>query len=105
MNFLNLQHMKKKKSKNPRNKKIVLMGRKYTLKYVPYLGKYDGDCDHPDTINKSIRIKMGLNGQEELETLIHEFLHALDWSKDESWVEHSASDIAKILYKMGWRKK
>lgn len=94
--------MDKKKSKN---RKIILLGKRYNLKYIPYLGKYDGSCDPPDLIDKSIRIQSGLKGREELETLIHEFLHALDWSKDESWIDQSSCDISKILWNLGWRNK
>jgi Zn-dependent peptidase ImmA (M78 family) len=93
-----------KKKKKYIKKKIILLGKAYTLKYVSNLGEYDGHCDPPDAVNKFIYIKSGMEEKRELETLLHEFLHALDWSKDETWVEQSAEDISKILWRLGWRK-
>lgn len=37
------------------------------------------------------------------EVLIHEILHAADWSKDESWVEQAAADIERVLFRQGFR--
>ena len=65
-----------------------------------------GDCDDPATKNKRIRISNKLPPREELEVIIHECLHACDWHKDEeSWIEPVADDIARLLWKLGWRKQ
>ena len=63
-----------------------------------------GDCDHPGTKNKKIRIATDLPPMEELEVTIHEALHACDWYKDEEWVETVADDIARLLWKLGYRR-
>jgi len=63
-----------------------------------------GDCDPPDTKNKKIRIANTLPPKEELEVTIHECLHAADWYKDEEWIEPVAADIARLLWRLGWRK-
>ena len=64
-----------------------------------------GDCDPPTAKNKTIRISNKLPEREELEVTIHECLHAADWHKDEvSWIEPVADDIARLLWKLGWRK-
>jgi len=64
-----------------------------------------GECDPPTVKNKQIRIANDLPPEEELEVTIHEALHACDWYKDEEWVEITARDIAKMLYrKLGWRR-
>lgn len=84
---------------------INFKGKRYLLQKRPYLGQLVGDCDSPESPDKKIRIKSGLSEQEELDVIIHELLHISDWSKDESWVEETATEISKILYKLGWRKQ
>ena len=54
--------------------------------------------------NKEIRIKKNLSEREELEVTVHELLHAVEWSKDEEWVEQSGVEIAEALWKLGWRR-
>lgn len=90
--------------------RITLNGKRWTLKFVPYLGrgrktKYVrlGDCDHPETPSKTIRIRSDLRGEELADTLLHELIHALDPSKDEEWVERAATDIARVLWRLGFR--
>ena len=42
----------------------------------------------------------------ELETLIHECLHAGQWYQlPEEWVEQMGHDLARIIIRLGWRKK
>ena len=62
-----------------------------------------GDCDDPSARNKQIRIANNLPPIEQLEVVIHECLHASDWFKDEEWIEEVAVDIARLLWKLGWR--
>ena len=40
-----------------------------------------------------------------LETLIHESLHGCDWNKNEILVEQTAYDIARFLWRLGYRKQ
>lgn len=44
-----------------------------------------------------------LRGVDRLDTLIHESLHVADWGKDEVWVNKTATGIAKLLWKLGYR--
>ena len=62
-----------------------------------------GDCDDPTTKNKKIRVANNLPPIEQLEVVIHECLHASDWFKDEEWIEEVAIDIARLLWRLGWR--
>ena len=64
-----------------------------------------GDCDSPESRGKRIRISRSLKGEEQLEVLIHEFLHAAYWDMDEEAVESAAADIARALWKLGYRKQ
>ena len=64
-----------------------------------------GECDPPDTPKKAIRVVSYVKGREELETFLHEMLHACDWSKDESWVEQTAYDLSIALWRLGYRRQ
>jgi hypothetical protein len=64
-----------------------------------------GTCDSRETKGKKIRVRPSLRGQTELDTIIHELLHASAWDVlDESFVDQTATDIARALYKIGYRK-
>lgn len=64
----------------------------------------DGCCDPPNSKNKSIFIDKGLSGFKELETNLHEFTHACVWDLKEECVSESAHDIARALWRLGYRK-
>ena len=59
-----------------------------------------GQCDGPGQTKKKIKINNSLRGEERVEVIIHEMLHAADWDKDEEWVEQVAEDIARVLHKL-----
>lgn len=64
-----------------------------------------GDCDGPHIPGKQIRIRAGLTGEDELEVILHELLHAADWNASEEWVHNTALDLARILYRrLGYRR-
>lgn len=69
----------------------------------------DGECDHPRTKGKEIRIdsRLGKPGCEFdlLETIIHEAIHAGDWERDEQFVARHAKDIAKLVWAFGFRRE
>lgn len=67
------------------------------------LTSHRGYCDSPDAPSKSIEIDSKLKGEERLEVLIHEMLHASGWILDEEWVASTAHDIARILWRLGYR--
>ena len=64
-----------------------------------------GECEPPESKRKEIRVRSTLRGEERLEVVLHECLHAADWHKDEEWVERLAVDLAKILWKLGYRRE
>lgn len=85
---------------------ITILGKRWELKITSKLSRdCRGECEPPDSVKKEIRIRSTLKGREFLEVLMHEILHAADWSKDESWVERVADDMSAILWKMGYRRK
>lgn len=85
--------------------RIRLLGKYWRFLSVWLGPNKDGDCDHPDTPNKAIRVTTGLTPKRELSVTMHECLHATDWHKDEAWVAEVCDDIADVLIKLGWRKQ
>lgn len=82
-----------------------ILDRYWELKFVTLANSFHGLCDHPKKKGKSIRIDKHITGWKLLETLLHEVLHAADWDKDEEWIEYTARDIARLLWKLGYRMK
>jgi len=87
--------------------RVKILDKIWTLVFVPrkiLIESKWGDCDSPNTRHKKIRIAANLPPKEELETVLHEALHAADWYKDEEWVEIVARDLTRLLWRLGWRK-
>jgi hypothetical protein len=85
--------------------RIKIGGKYWNLVFTELDEETGGECDSPDTNGKEIRIATDIKNQDELEIIIHELLHAADWSKDEEWVEVIADDIARTLWKLGWKNE
>ena len=83
---------------------VTFLGKRWNLRFVPNLGKNLGLCDAPDVKGKSILIQGGIKGEKLLDTLIHEALHACQWHLREETVDEAASDLARMLWKLGYRK-
>jgi len=85
---------------------VTILRRRWNLLFVPQrsLGpKVEGKCDDPSTPSKTIQVSRSLTGERRLDVLIHEMLHAADWHKDEEWISTVASDIARALWRQGYR--
>lgn len=54
-------------------------------------------------VRERVLIDDRLRGRARLETIIHEALHALNPTHSEEHVTQQASDIAKILWFLGYR--
>lgn len=82
---------------------VQLCGKKWSLKR-PILQTHRGECDAPNIPKKEMRVDKRLKGQEELEVLIHEAMHAIDWKSDEEHVSCASSDLARMLWRLGYRR-
>lgn len=86
------------------------MGKRYEIKVIPRQefnpkgALINGLTEAPDVKGKAIYIADELKGETLLEVTIHEALHACDWYKDEEWVCQAGHDIARLLWRLGWRK-
>ena len=69
------------------------------------LENHKGYCESPNSKNKSIIVDSRLKGEEELEIILHELLHAAFWFLDEEYVEEISRDFAKILWTLNYRKE
>jgi len=80
--------------------KHKLRGRMWEVERVARLpGRARGMCDSPDTPGKRIQVLKRLKGEELLEVLLHEAIHACVWDLDEEAVAELAADIARMIWK------
>jgi hypothetical protein len=67
---------------------------------------YDGLCDHPETpYFREIWIRPDLKGERMIDVILHEILHAALPDLNEESVEETATDMAKILWELGYRNE
>jgi hypothetical protein len=81
-----------------------VLGKRWHLRFAPNMA-VRGDCEPPTQPKKAIRIASSLQGEERLEVLLHELLHAAGWHIDESFVERFAADAARTLWRLGYREE
>jgi len=68
--------------------------------------RIDGMCDSPKGGGKpTLMIAVDPYTKKELETIIHESLHACKWSKSEDDVRQTGEDVARLLWRLGYRRK
>jgi len=70
---------------------------------VDISGPVDGQCDNPKGGRPSLTICADLNTRRGLETAIHESIHACHFLKSEESVERTARDVARFLWRLGFR--
>ena len=62
-----------------------------------------GFCEDPGKPGKKIVIDSSISGQKRIEILVHELTHSANWDFAEEAVQETAKDIARILWKLGYR--
>ena len=82
--------------------RIRVLNRFWNLRFAPNLANR-GDCDAPDKPGKEIRVSSSLRGEERLEVVVHELVHAAGWHIDEGFAEQFAGDVARVLWRLGYR--
>ncbi len=84
-----------------------ILGRRWRIEFVDRLPDNDrGLCTDPEAPKRTILIRSNMDEEEELDTIIHEAIHASAWVVfDEVFVTQLAEDIARLLYRLGWRKQ
>ncbi len=84
----------------------VFRGKRYRIDLVPpcKIANDFGRCSPPKSKGKSIQINKRNSNLEELDTYVHEAIHACTWDMDEEAVTEMGKDIAKFLWRLGYRK-
>lgn len=82
---------------------IRIRGKMWKLRFARVPDDHNGNCDSPTAKGKSIRIRPSLSGEKRLEVLIHEMMHAAHWDLDEEVVSETSQDIARALWRIGYR--
>ena len=82
--------------------RIRILDKLWNLRFAPNLANL-GDCDPPTRPNKEIRVRSTVAGEQRLDVLVHEMLHAAGWHIDEEFVDRFASDLARALWRLGYR--
>ncbi len=66
---------------------------------------FSGICDFPRSGKQpALRVSADINTRKGLESLLHECLHAECWAKTEEVVDRASYDIARLLWRLGFRK-
>jgi hypothetical protein len=86
-------------------KSHTFRGKAWRIRWHKPGANLDGMAQHEGGKFKRISIDPDLSGRDRLETLIHEALHAADWSKDEDFTDTDARDLARFLWRDGWRRE
>ncbi len=81
-------------------------GKRYRIRFAS-LRNSDGSCDHPACPGKEMVFAWGLHrdGLNELETFIHEPAHASLWDLSEDAVDAFSRDLARWLWRLGYRRE
>ena len=84
---------------------VQLGGKRWELVFRK-LSDCRGACDDPNKVGKKIQIDSDLSGEEELEVLIHEMLHAGNWlHRSEESVTREADEMSRVLWRLGYRRE
>jgi len=84
---------------------VTILEKTWQLVFSKRINKKNdrGLCDdHASYKNPKIHIKRDLRGEERLEVLIHEMMHAANWPLDEGFVSKFSKDAARELVKLGY---
>jgi hypothetical protein len=82
---------------------IKLVGKRWRVRFVSRMAD-EGRCDPPDQPHKTISIARRLRGERQLDVLLHELLHACNWQLAEEHITQIATDIARALWRLGYRQ-
>ena len=79
---------------------ILVKGVEWLLKFARLRGRADGWCYFKE---RKILVHQALRGERRLDVVLHELLHAHFPELSEEDVTQSASEIAEVLWNLGYR--
>ena len=85
---------------------VTILGRRWRFKWFrrTRTNQIFGQCDAPKTKGRCIKVANNLTDKDTLETVIHEVLHAANWVHSEEHIANVAHDVARILWRLGYRR-
>lgn len=87
-------------------KSHTFRGRRYRIDIHNRLHRnLNGQCDAPTTLGKTIHLRKNIPDKEFLETALDEAIHACLWELDNDIVGDCATDIARFLTRLGYRRE
>jgi|LauGreDrversion4_2_1035121.scaffolds.fasta_scaffold25473_7 hypothetical protein len=89
-------------AKPARCRSLTVRGSRWKVRWVNNLGDNYGICDYA---KKEIRIAKGQPTATELDTVVHELLHAALPDLDEPAIAETAEALATALVKLGFVQK
>lgn len=72
-------------------------GRTWRVVHDPFLRFRESADGLADDEKLQVSIYPHQDLDDYLDTVIHEALHVLDWSKDHDWINHSAAEIKDLV--------
>lgn len=81
--------------------RVRLRDKYFRLEFDKMPKTADGLCSMAD---RTIRIRKSLRGERQMEVIIHELLHGCHWDLDEQAITETAEDVARVLWRLGYRK-
>jgi hypothetical protein len=82
----------------------TIRGKRWALAERPGRGEL-GHCYEPGAVGKTMYIPQNGRNLDHLDTIIHEAIHAGAWDLSEDAVDRLATDIARLLWRLNWRKQ
>ena len=89
---------------------FTLNGKRWRLLREPTRRAADGHriygiCSSPEDKPRFVKVDSRISGECELNTLLHELLHCAAFDVfDEDFVDETATGIARLLWRLGYRK-
>lgn len=86
---------------------VTIRGKRWNLLFQKIKKKEDcvGLCESPTKKGKRILVEKGLSEEETLRVVCHEIMHAAYWDLDEEAIDTASEDLARILWKLGYRRQ
>lgn len=93
--------------KPERKYRCKILGKYWTLRFLDgrKMPGADGLCTDPNKPGREILIRENLADPRRLDTLLHEALHCSAWHIDEDFVTEFATDVARLLWRLGYRRQ
>ena len=84
---------------------VTIRGKRWNLVFEKIDGEEAGYCEPPCRKGKRIVVHDTLCEEETLRVVCHEVMHAAYWDLDEEAIDTATTDLARIVWKLGYRRQ